>query len=295
MLTSSWAAHFTGVVCSGTRSTRCCCPILQRVLRGRRPRRRDAAAAACRELSTRARTSISGAPVAAGSISCPQGKLCASCPLVSHDGSRSRAISRGCRRRLDALSRRAAGTDEARDRSSSAARPPTPARAGWPRRSAPGCAAGASRSRRSRRRTCRTTRIRAAAGGEIGRAQVAQAEACGLEPEPAMNPILLKPNGNGASQVVVNGRVWKTLTAREYYAHADELRATVLDGVRRSRQPLRRRSSSKAPAASASSTCAQHDLVNLGLVTRDPRAVAARRRHRARRRVRLGPRHGRIC
>ena len=40
-----------------------------------------------------------------------------------------------------------------------------------------------------------------AAGGEIGRAQVAQAEACGLEPEPAMNPILLKPSGNGISQV----------------------------------------------------------------------------------------------
>ena len=50
------------------------------------------------------------------------------------------------------------------------------------------------------------------AGGEIGRAQVAQAEACGLEPEPAMNPILLKPSGNGTSQVVVNGRVWKTLS-----------------------------------------------------------------------------------
>src|SRR4051812_1383079 len=66
------------------------------------------------------------------------------------------------------------------------------------------------------------------AGGEIGRAQVAQAEACGLEPEPAMNPILLKPSG-GRSQVVVNGRVWKTLSAREYYAHAAELRSKVLD------------------------------------------------------------------
>src|SRR6185503_2819456 len=65
------------------------------------------------------------------------------------------------------------------------------------------------------------------AGGEIGRAQVAQAEACGLEPEPAMNPILLKPNGNGTSQVVVHGRVWKTLSAREYYAHAGELRVRV--------------------------------------------------------------------
>src|SRR5215813_7879436 len=65
------------------------------------------------------------------------------------------------------------------------------------------------------------------AGGEIGRAQVAQAEACDLEPEPAMNPILLKPAGHGASQVVVDGRVWKTMTAREYYTHADSLRAIV--------------------------------------------------------------------
>src|SRR5437762_833498 len=65
------------------------------------------------------------------------------------------------------------------------------------------------------------------AGGEIGRAQVAQAEACGLEPEPSMNPILLKPSGN-ESQVVVNGRVWKTLSAREYYAHTGELRERVL-------------------------------------------------------------------
>src|SRR5256885_16464784 len=62
-------------------------------------------------------------------------------------------------------------------------------------------------------------------GGEIGRAQVAQAEACGLEPEPAMNPILLKPNGNGASQVVAAGRVWKTLSARDYSANAAELGA----------------------------------------------------------------------
>lgn len=66
-----------------------------------------------------------------------------------------------------------------------------------------------------------------AAGGEIGRAQVAQAEACGLEPEPAMNPILLKPSGNGESQVVVHGRVWRTMSAREYYTHAEALRQEV--------------------------------------------------------------------
>src|SRR5688500_17110055 len=68
-----------------------------------------------------------------------------------------------------------------------------------------------------------------AGGGEIGRAQVAQAEACGLDPEPAMNPVLLKPSGQGTSQVVVNGRVWKTLSARDYYAQTDLLRGVVLD------------------------------------------------------------------
>jgi adenosylcobyric acid synthase len=65
-------------------------------------------------------------------------------------------------------------------------------------------------------------------GGEIGRAQVAQAWACGLEPEPAMNPILLKPNSDGGSQVVVNGQIWKNLPAREYYRHHDELLKVVL-------------------------------------------------------------------
>ncbi|MBI4885741.1 MAG: cobyric acid synthase, partial [Acidobacteria bacterium] len=69
-------------------------------------------------------------------------------------------------------------------------------------------------------------------GGEIGRAQVAQAEACGLEPEPAMNPILLKPAGNGTSQVIVHGRMWKTLSAREYYAHAGDLRPRVIEAYR---------------------------------------------------------------
>jgi adenosylcobyric acid synthase len=60
-------------------------------------------------------------------------------------------------------------------------------------------------------------------GGEIGRAQAAQAEACGLEPEADMNPILLKPNSDMGSQVVLDGRVWKTLRAREYYTHYDFL------------------------------------------------------------------------
>ena len=105
------------------------------------------------------------------------------------------------------------------------------------------------------------------AGGEIGRAQVVQAEACGLEPEPAMNPILLKPNGNGTSQVVVHGRVWKTLPARGYYAHFDHLRGEVLSAY----EDLARRFDVIVIEGAGSvselnlRTC---DLVNLGLVTR---------------------------
>ncbi len=71
-----------------------------------------------------------------------------------------------------------------------------------------------------------------AGGGEIGRAQVAQAEACGLEPESSMNPILLKPSGDGRSQVIVHGKVWDTLHARDYYALADLWRAKVIEAYR---------------------------------------------------------------
>jgi adenosylcobyric acid synthase len=104
-------------------------------------------------------------------------------------------------------------------------------------------------------------------GGEIGRAQVAQAEACGLEPEPAMNPILLKPSGNGLSQVVVDGRVWKTLSARDYYVHADELRAKVLAAY----DSLSRRFDVIVIEGAGSVTelnLRDRDLANLGLVTR---------------------------
>jgi adenosylcobyric acid synthase len=70
-------------------------------------------------------------------------------------------------------------------------------------------------------------------GGEIGRAQVAQAEACGLAPVADMNPILLKPTAHTASQVIVNGRVWKQLSAREYYTHHEFLLGQVLAAYER--------------------------------------------------------------
>jgi adenosylcobyric acid synthase len=70
-------------------------------------------------------------------------------------------------------------------------------------------------------------------GGEIGRAQVVQAQACGLEPAPDMNPVLLKPNADSHCQVVVDGKVWRNLHAREYYEHTDFLLNRVLDAFHR--------------------------------------------------------------
>lgn len=55
-------------------------------------------------------------------------------------------------------------------------------------------------------------------GGEIGRAQAIQAEACGIEPSVHMNPVLLKPNSDMGSQVIIHGKVVGNMKAREYYA-----------------------------------------------------------------------------
>ncbi|MBI9045330.1 MAG: cobyric acid synthase [Anaerolineaceae bacterium] len=60
-------------------------------------------------------------------------------------------------------------------------------------------------------------------GSEIGRAQYTQALACGIVPTAEMNPILLKPEADAHSQVVVMGKPWASLPAREYYLHKTEL------------------------------------------------------------------------
>lgn len=64
-------------------------------------------------------------------------------------------------------------------------------------------------------------------GGEIGRAQALQATACGLEPHVDMNPVLLKPNSDTGSQVVVLGRPRGNKTVVEYHACKQELFAEV--------------------------------------------------------------------
>jgi adenosylcobyric acid synthase len=74
-------------------------------------------------------------------------------------------------------------------------------------------------------------------GTEIGRAQAVQAAACGIEPTADMNPVLLKPEADSRSQVVVLGRPWRTLRAASYYRRKEELWPVVtaaLDRLRNS-------------------------------------------------------------
>ncbi|MCW4353922.1 cobyric acid synthase [Hoyosella sp. YIM 151337] len=65
-------------------------------------------------------------------------------------------------------------------------------------------------------------------GGEIGRAQALQAEACGLAPSVRFNPILLKPGSDRTSQLVVRGKVQGSLHAGDYQTNRTALRDVAL-------------------------------------------------------------------
>ena len=67
-------------------------------------------------------------------------------------------------------------------------------------------------------------------GLEMGRAQVSQAEACKIDPIADMNPILLKPNGNNKSQVIVRGKVVGDMSSKEYHDYKLQL-TEVLDEI----------------------------------------------------------------
>jgi adenosylcobyric acid synthase len=72
-----------------------------------------------------------------------------------------------------------------------------------------------------------------AEGGEIGRAQVVQAEAAGIAPTVDMNPILLKPTTDTGCQVIVLGKVARTISARDYYKYTPSLLETVSESFER--------------------------------------------------------------
>ncbi|MEW5755309.1 MAG: cobyric acid synthase [Pseudomonadota bacterium] len=70
-------------------------------------------------------------------------------------------------------------------------------------------------------------------GGEIGRAQALQAQACGLEPHTDMNPVLLKPNSDTGAQVIIHGKALSTMEAQDYHAYKRMAKQAVLESYQR--------------------------------------------------------------
>jgi adenosylcobyric acid synthase len=70
-------------------------------------------------------------------------------------------------------------------------------------------------------------------GGEIGRAQAVQAQACGLAPHSDFNPVLLKPTTDVGAQVILHGRAVTNLDARSYHAYKPRAMTAVLDSYAR--------------------------------------------------------------
>jgi adenosylcobyric acid synthase len=66
-------------------------------------------------------------------------------------------------------------------------------------------------------------------GGEIGRAQAVQAQACGLAPHTDMNPVLLKPNSDVGAQVIVHGHAIGNMDAAVYHGYKQRARAAVME------------------------------------------------------------------
>ncbi|UZE98012.1 cobyric acid synthase [Alkalimarinus alittae] len=104
-------------------------------------------------------------------------------------------------------------------------------------------------------------------GGEIGRAQAVQAEACYLPASVAMNPVLLKPNSDCGSQVIVNGRAIGNMQAKEYHEFKPELLETVTDAHR----ALQEKYSVvvvEGAGSPAEINLREHDIANMGFAER---------------------------
>ncbi len=99
-------------------------------------------------------------------------------------------------------------------------------------------------------------------GGEISRAQAVQAEAAGVEPHVDMNPILLKPEGDTRSQVVLLGRAVGSMSFSEYHGKKPELRSVIAGCLER----LRRRADIvviEGAGSPAEVNLKSHEIVNM--------------------------------
>lgn len=72
-------------------------------------------------------------------------------------------------------------------------------------------------------------------GGEIGRAQAVQAQACGLAPRIDMNPVLLKPNSDTGAQVIIQGHPVSDMEAVRYHGYKATAMRAVVDSFGRLR------------------------------------------------------------
>ncbi len=100
-------------------------------------------------------------------------------------------------------------------------------------------------------------------GREMGRAQVAQAEAAGIIPESDMNPVLLKPTGNCHSQVIINGHAVGNMSAKEYH-RAFSLKA--FSAVKEALERLKKRYDIlviEGAGSPAEVNLKDHDIVNM--------------------------------
>lgn len=104
-------------------------------------------------------------------------------------------------------------------------------------------------------------------GLEMGRAQVMQAEAAGVEPEAAMNPVLLKPTSSMGSQVIVNGTVWGNYSAAEYF----RMKKTLVPYIMEAYHSLASRFDvivAEGAGSPAEINLRENDIVNMGLAER---------------------------
>ena len=101
-------------------------------------------------------------------------------------------------------------------------------------------------------------------GGEMGRAQVVQAEAAGLDPHVDMNPILLKPNTDIGAQVIIQGKVFGNMNAGEYHRFKKKALAAVLESYGRlsQRYPVIMIEGAGSPAEI---NLREGDLANMGI------------------------------
>ncbi len=101
-------------------------------------------------------------------------------------------------------------------------------------------------------------------GLEMGRAQVMQAEASGIEPMVCMNPILLKPTNHTGSQVIVNGEVLGNMSARDYFAFKKQL----IPDIKKAFGKLEKYADIiviEGAGSPAEINLKQNDIVNMGL------------------------------